>query len=555
MKILVGTIRDSANAFMENIIKKLIDNGHEIVIYDAKNDKSSLWMFEKMGIEIRAYDQLFKDDLSEFDCAFVPSAGVGHFSMLKKYIFSFSSFIPHLEMNIAPSEFVFTVGRMGDSYDGGFAYMPVGASKNDTDVAEVEGESKRILFVDSGHFPFSKTGKMQVAGMLLEICEKYPDYEICVKPRWLPDKQGKHMTHYNRIHIYDCLKELAERLPENLNLLEENKNLQELIDSSSCVITMCSTAFLDVPLRKKGLVVVKGFESDDVSTLRKRATDIVYEAAEGSGCVVDYKDVCSYLPHGLKFKRGYIKNFYEYLTGASEKVVKVVEYVYEKYLKKGIYPEPKEYSYRGFFSLPIKDSGKTLTEIIKQRYYEVGKHAQYLLHTGINDWTDFYDVVKELSNEAVFSRDGREEFRELCKTERDKFIVKNESFLRSNKVDRHYFYGALYSLGRYDELLKLLETEDEHPSLNYYCGLILFDKGSDTRDAGAGYLVKYFNEIKDRDYRLYTEEYIKYKKECYERLYKYYLEKGDHERMFHVLLYYMDEEYYSPQRVRSWVKK
>ena len=68
MRILVVSHKDGPNLFIENIVRRLHDRGHELAIYALFTDETSVRMFKDMDIPIRPFAELGKKTVETFDC-------------------------------------------------------------------------------------------------------------------------------------------------------------------------------------------------------------------------------------------------------------------------------------------------------------------------------------------------------------------------------------------------------------------------------------------------------------------------------------------------------
>lgn len=552
MKILVIADKDGPNLFIENVVKELVARGHEIVIYAKFLDDTSIRMFQPLMVPIYPIEKLSNKQAQSFDVVFCPVQSIRDILFYNKFIFSYCNMNPAFD-HVRGADFVFTLGELREPYERTFSYMPVGMPKNDTAAPAVEADSRRILVIDSGHFPFAESGKKQVAGMVLEMCREFPEYEICVKPRWLPETAPKAMTHINLKHLYAYIDELCEgRRPENLNLLMEHLDLQELIDRSQSVVTLCTTAYLDVALRGKGLVVAKGFDNEDMYQVRKDYFDRVYTYAEGSGCVVDYHEVCRYLPNGISCRQEHLTDTFAYTTGASARVAEVMEYIYDHYLEYGLYPAIDAYSYDSYQEKMQPDPQLTL-EVLKRWRMYCAVESVVALNRSISpaiDWTTFIQNQKALCKQAVPNKQGLKDLSTKLQTMKYRYILDHADQLRSNEIDKGFYFAALFYQKKYKELLAFLDSEEqENCVVQYYCGLVFCKRGS--LDQAGECLSRYLDEVCSRDYLKYFVEANLYKRPGILCLLDCYYRQNNLKDMSAILLYYMEDSCFKVDKLED----
>lgn len=552
MKILVITNKDGPNLFIENIVKELVARGHELTIYAQFLDETSIRMFQTVAAPIYPLNKLTDKKVRSFDMVFCPVQSIGHTVFFDKYVFSYCNMNPAFD-HVRGADFVFTLGELQEPYEQTFSYMPVGMPKNDTPIIEIQTDSRRILVLDSGHFPFAETGKKQVAGMILEMCQKFPSYEICVKPRWLPETEPSAMTHINGKHLYTFIDELCGfQRPENLNLLMEYLDLQELIDGSCCVVTLCTTAYLDVALRGKRLIVAKGFDNEDMYQVRKDYFDRVYAYAEGSGCVVDYHDVCRYLPEGITCRPEHLENTFAYAAGASARVVEVMEYIYVHYLEYDLYPAINAYSYEDYREKLSPDPSLTLSGLKRWRMYHI-TDSVIALNRSISpaiDWTSLIQLKKALCIRAAANKEGLKKLRGMVKKAKYRFLLEHADELQSNEIDRSFYFAALFYQKDYEELLALLDSEEgDRCALFYYCGQIFY--GKKDYDQAANCLSQYLEGIRGRDYLKFFVETDFNKRPGILCLLECYHQQNNLDAMASLLDYYLNDPCFKLEKLRD----
>lgn len=515
MNILVVLSKDGPNLFIENIVR-MLEKRHSLRIFATYTDDNSLRMFSDLKTTISPFSACDDTDYKWADCIFAPVQPLSEVMHQDKYIFSFCNMNPLFDI-VKGYDFVFTLNSPQNQLIQHYASMPIGNPKNDRpQVVEEQLAKKRFLFIDSGHFPFGKKGKEQVAEMLLKICSAYPDYELCIKPRWLSGNSFSSMTHPNAIHIYDILHNLCSgELPENLILLQEHRDMQELIDESSCVITLCSTAYLDVAMRGKPLVIVDGLDNEDMYQVRNYYFDDLYEKARATGCVVNYKDVLSVLPDGRFCDEKFINSVFSHQEGASQRAVEIIEYIYETYLKKGKYPPVKDYTYETYRNEMDGSESIDMKTIWRNRYFSATGNclAQNASISNNLPWREFELRRMELCQHCGISKEDYNKLRDELTKLKAEFLISHSDFAE-NDVDQSYLYAAMYKKGEFEKILKLAEqTGQSHESINFYAGMIYHGDGQ--FELAEKYLMKYIEESYPRTYPKYMIDMISFRLNAY----------------------------------------
>lgn len=525
MKILVVSFNDSDNLTIENVLYELEARGHEITIFAPFMDDDSIRMFKGLKAKICPIKELTNKRAKEFDVAFCSVMMMGRMKFLDIYCFVYSQFYEEYFMTDG-ADFMFTY-RSGClprcSYR--CASMQVGDPKNDKVVFSPTENSKRILYVDSGHMPFGRKGKEQIAEMLLEICEKFPDYELCIKPRWLRGKKDN-FTHKNTNHIYDVIEECCGgNVPSNLNMLNKHLNLQELIDSSISVITLYSGATLNAMLQEKGLLIAAGWENEDKWDIRnegliKGKHDLYSE----SGCVVNYKELVNYLPDGIRAEKAFEDKMFCYKRGASKRIAEVMEYVFEQFLKKGLYPDTQEYSYETYTDTMSANAEITMKTLKQERVRDILQQNVALLSYRVHPAVDFSRYYKELDLRYKTAPITEEGFRVLAKEMagiRDDILVEHSELLMQDDIDQAFLLRAMFDSGRESDILSI-PSEDVLciGPYHYYLGLI-YSKYRET-DLAINHFIAFLTEANERSYEKYPQEANWGLKRAYDYVFQHY---------------------------------
>ena len=517
MKILIFLGNDAANLSIEGTVRKLHER-HQLRVFADNMNQQAIGMFDDIMDLIKPSQDCVQEDIDWADCIFCSVLSMRKVQSMKKYIFTFAHMNPNFD-EVRGSDFVFTLAENNSPFNKGiptyFASLPVGIAKNDVPVRTKE--KKQILYIDAGHFPFGGTGHRQLAEMLLGICKKFPDYNICIKPRWQPEATAAEMSNVNFSHIFTALEELSPQgLPENLELLREYRNMQELVDESVCIISSCTSAYLDAALRGKNLLLVKGIENEDMYHLRADYFEQLYAFAEGSGCVVDYREVEKYLPEGKPCSPEHLKQAFSYNTGASGRIVEVMEYIYERYLSRGLYPAIKDYHYETFRDELEADRNLTMVDLLTNRYFcatETCVVLTYKISTTL-DWTDYYKEQMRLcrdaaelcvkQNDFLMCRETVKQLQKDVTAVKRSYLVKHAEFAR-NSVDLSYLYDAMYEQKRYDQIMELFWTSEKpHEALFYYAGRLYWRLKE--RKAAQQCLLEFLKESFSRTYPKYYQD-------------------------------------------------
>lgn len=475
MNILIVTAHDAVNLSIENVVREFIRRGHNVAIFALRNEKRHIRMFEDLDIPIRPLSELNREKVKEFDCAFCPMDAVASLMFYDIYIFSYN-FIFSSRWTTVGGDFMFmqTENRPILQWED-CARMAVGSPKNDTPPLNEDTPKNTMLFVDTGHYPFGETGKLQVANMLLSICKKFPSYKVVVKPRWLPNESNN--IHANRIHLYNMISEIcSSKIPENLILLDEHLDMQNLIDQSIVVITPGSSAYLEAAMRGKNVLIVTGLTSENCYEVR---TDTVwreqFQVFAGSGCLVDYREIEHYLPYGLTCHKEHLKKLGVSNKNVSEKIADVVEDIFSRFLSQGLFPAIEQYSLITYMSDIKADPDLTYSELKRKRM----KNRVLVLSRSFDsvvadiDYTEWLDALDEAYQTCPINKNGLDKLWRIMRQRLNDIWLSEADKMMADPIDQSILLQTLYDTGNIDQLLTISPKDIlcEAP-YHYYLGMI-----------------------------------------------------------------------------------
>lgn len=507
MKILVVTAHDAVNLSIENVIRELVKRGHEIYIFARMTEHRHIRMFENLHLLIRPVSELSKNEVAKYDFAFCPIDAVSSLTFYNIYIFTYN-FIYSTRWSSDGGDFMFMQAEERPIIQWeDCARMAVGSPKNDTPIHNITSNST-ILFVDTGHYPFGLEGKRELAETVLTICKSCTNSKIIVKPRRLPKE--KNITHPEKTHLYCILSEITnEQLPTNLELLYEHRDMQELIDGSTLVITPGSTAYLDAVLRGKNILILNGFTSENsfdlrTDTILKQQFDVMRE----SGCLIDFREIEHYLPDGLHCREEHLNKVAASPGNVSVRVVDAIEYVYSKFLAKGQFPEIIQYDLGTYRDLMRADDSVNYT-ILKQKRI---KNQTLLLSRGFDcavadiDYQPWLDMLNKNYRDYPATPEGKRAFWRQMERKLYEVWVNEKEKMFFDPIDQALFLHALNGLGRTNEILALQNSEIicEGP-YHYHLALIYRDQKQTT--TAIEYFVKFLKDANSRPYEKYPQDH------------------------------------------------
>lgn len=553
MKIFCVLGNDASNYSCNNVIRKLMQH-HDVKIFTNNLTEQANAIFEDIKEKIKPLSQATKKDIEWADCAFCSVMSMQYMVTFPKYVFCYAHMNPNID-EVRGSDFVFEIASNTKGMDYGvphtFASMPVGLAKNDSFI-ERQQSKKQILYIDAGHFPFGINGKKQIAEMLIKICLNFPDYTVCIRPRWKQDALKEDMSNPNYYHIYDAILDVcsgSDLLPKNLEMPTDFFDLQRQIDESECIISSCTSAYLDVALRGKPVLLIKGIENEDSYHLRNAYFEHLYEFAENSGCVVDYKAILEYLPAGRMCNPQHIREAFAYTDGATERIVDAIEFIYERFISRGFYPDIKEYKYETFKDTMQASEKLSFEDLLCYRLFcatETCIALTYKISTVI-DWKEYFqqqlmncrETAKILNDRLLC--DDLETAKKIVKEQRkhltslkQNYIIKNKNML-VNDVDLAYLYSAIFEQRGGSAIIDAIEIGSNlHEVVCYYAGLEYFKLGK--KETAYHYLTMFAEKCQTH------ATYYKYNISAnsinaFEKLINYLYKKGKYAQLYNCLAF------------------
>lgn len=506
MKILMISEKDAANVSLNAIATEFQNSGHIVSIYAPFGSENVLRDFKTSGQDIHNFAELTENVVMEYDVIFSSVFSLkwlydkGLFG-IKRFIFT-HDYLLHGEMTYGGDfSFATALNNTASPYQEllNFGKMGIGEPKYDALKYNANCTSNMLLFIDSGHYPFGVKGRKALAETLVKICKEFPEYELWVKPRFLPTDST--ITHYNGVHLYDAIKDAMQgQLPPNLVLLKEHRDLQELINASHTVICMYTTAYISASLADKGLVILEGLPNEDCFDQRNKRKLIFRDRMKSSGALINYKDVCSVLPDGIKCSKNHMDEFLCQKENVAKKIVEVVADIYERFLKHNTFPQNQKYEYQAGCENIVARKGGSWEEILTDRYenylkYRILISFDYRINADVKVENILSPIEQKKRNGLLLYED----FKCLMGwTDQIVFegVVANQDILMKDPIDCGILLHAYYWTKKNDELLNFVDKS--LGAYNYFVGRMYFDIKDEEK--GASYLEKYIEISEQVDF-------------------------------------------------------
>ena len=510
MNVLMITEKDAANASLGKIAEFFLKHGDEVIIFASYYDEQVLRCFPK-SISRYPINEINEEVISACSIIFCSTLASIYLPSLvfeaHKPIFT-HNYLMNRQVNwggdlcFAPSQ-----RTVASDYDEflNYSYMGIGEPKYDEVVKETNGKHNRMLFIDSGHYPFSYNGKKELARIILHICKKYPDYELWIKPRFLPG--DKVITHRNNIHLYDVLhKECEGIFPDNLVMLTTHQDLKELINQTDTVICMYSTAFVGAVVAGKGLIVIDNLPTQDVYDIRHKTYMRTRENMVASGALIDYHDIDAILPNGVKSTEEYLDFLLDERVCAAEKIVEVCYDLWITYYSKGLFPKLHDTTYRRYKSEFSVDNDMTWEKQITKRCHDyILLKSLILIDFHVKSKLDISYILKRadecVSDDGIIHEDIFRVFLADVNEYRDKCIIHNETTMLEDDIDAGILLNAYYLQKEYDKIRSFQNKRISAFHL-YRAFTALETQESNAKEIAKNQLILYFEKCMGRKYNL-----------------------------------------------------
>lgn len=504
-KILFILGKDVHNKGTYRVYKECVRRGFEADVYATTFADEHIILFSKENIHIQSIEVLNREKLEKYDYIFsaVPLFGRKLFREANKYIFLNPS--THLDEVYFSGDFIFTARDLSEPLVEGECWpieefnfrkslpaMAAGGAALEKSENSL-WESNIILFIDAGHFPFGT--KKQLAEYVIEIANYCPDYEVRIKPRYLPSDTNT--THVNKENLFRYLAD-NHNLPRNLKLIKEHTDLAEEMKAACLVI--CpegTTSYEEVILAGKKLIIFTGFPNKENVLWPEKRVRLFNDIPRGLVNRVHYKEIASYLPNGISTNVADLKsNLYKVANVASD-IVDVMEYIFKKFICFQEFPIARYYKSENYMQKMQPDVHLNWAEIKHKRYQTIlyDNVAEKIRHLYIKmDCSKIFDYIEESKdeiNESNFSEkneklneviyevfiNNRDEMLDtayaqslLCLAyyKKQRFLEFKPPILRCRAYYEYCLAKIDFDNGEYRECLKHLENYFDEVNSNLY---------------------------------------------------------------------------------------
>lgn len=331
---------DAENLSLVLSYQKLVEKGYQVDCYAPRIDKLSLYPFIRANPDFHCLTTLTPECLNQY-----------HIVVCGRNCFD----IPHSELllsypgTIIADDTCFYEGHSvyGDvvCVCGVFNLQNVPEFLKDTTCTtgclkadysnvtpsalweQATGYKQKVLFIESGHFPFGTHGRTLLAQAFCTMVTAHPESFFIMKPRFLED-EVLCAKHHNTDHLYRYIHdEFRNGLPKNLILLDSHAQMNALVMGADvCICTYCS-AHIEVVFAQKKLINICDVPSEETADFRKNRFSLITDIMDMAGCNTSVHALSEALDNPRCASEDYVKKVNQSSTDAMDAFVAVVENV------------------------------------------------------------------------------------------------------------------------------------------------------------------------------------------------------------------------------------
>lgn len=510
-KILFVLGKDVHNKPAYKIYRECLKRGYEVDLYATTLEDGHINIFWEAKSAIRHINTLTEEQISLYDYIFsaVPIYGQTLFRDAHKYIFLNPS-SSYLDDPYFSGDFVFTVRDISRPLVEGEQWpvevfnlirctpgMATGGAHLEKSEIENREKTKKILFIDAGHFPFGT--KRELAEYVIHIAEACPDYEVSVKPRYLPGDEDT--THKNKENLYEYLDN-RESLPPNLALIRKHTDLwEELANVDLVICPEATTSYVETILADKNIIIFTGFPNQESILWNADRAKLFCGITGNLSCRVRYQDIFEYLPQGFKVDAGKLQNILYKTQNVAEDIVDAMEYIYVNFISKDIFPKEKYYKSDSYLDEMQPDYSLTWEDIIHRRYrlslYDYAASQIVRLYISGMDCSEILEYINGVPDNNF----DKAHLEELIKRLQEKLYhcyIQNSAKMMKTAYSPSLLCLAYFKENRFDEF-----KPDELKCGAYYAyckAKIKFDSGD--YEGTLNCLKDYFDEVDNNMYEI-----------------------------------------------------
>ena len=486
---------DNVNQSLINLYLFMCEKQYDLYCFALRNDDLSLHAFEKQNLKLLKIDEICS--LNRFDFIVCGRNCFGAFSPNELIDYNgiiYTDDTAFYEGRAVFGDVVFVNGLFNElniKKISNFEVFAVGCLKGLINYrkkselwSKVHRYHTKVLYIESGHYPFGQEGRLALAHAFAQIVIENPECEFIVKPRFLIGEAST-ANHGNTDYLFYYVKSFFnDEWPENLTWLDEYYSLDILISEADVVIHTYSSAHSQAALQGKriiNLIDIPSFETADFRTNRFNQIKNVIDLAGNNISITELKD-CIVNSH--KASDEYVTNLGAYYREPQRLI--------ENYINSGTtkrLSDRRAKRMRGYFYYVISVCENRFDEY--EYFLKKMDHDLKLIKIEEFDTKEFIMFVNDKVNEYQLE-----------------YIRENWENICSNKFDRAYALRVLYETDNIRLLKRMIDDAYVvYPiDSSYYYYLSVYHKKVNELIEAKHYALEYIEHIKYLKYETLDSE-------------------------------------------------
>lgn len=293
---------DNVNQALINLYEFMNEDNFLLYCYPCREDSLSLHSFENKSVKWISYDELYP--LSKFDFLVCGRNCFG--SLSAKELIEYPGIIytddtVFYEGRAVFGDVVFVNGELNKTNIDAIANFDVHcvgclkSVKSSVRISNIwddtEGFDTKVLFIESGHYPFGEKGRTELANAFAKIVLSNPNCKFVVKPRFIIG-EAEEARHRNSDYLYYYVKNFFnENWPNNLIWLDKYHSLDTLVAGADVIIHTYSSAHAQAALLGKRIINLIDIPSDETADFRKNRFNLITKIIDKAQNNVSIKNI------------------------------------------------------------------------------------------------------------------------------------------------------------------------------------------------------------------------------------------------------------------------
>lgn len=310
---------DNVNQSLVSLYSFMNEKEYDLYCYTMRNDKLSLHAFELLKIRLIEEQHVYPLDQFDFIVCGRNCFGLLSTNELIDYKgIIYTDDTAFYEGRSVFGDVVFVSGKFNkiniqDISD--FDVLTVGCLKGVTSTIKSSGVwnnekiyQTKVLYIESGHYPFGKKGRTVLANALARLVLENPECEFVVKPRFLIG-EAQDASHRNEDYLLYYVKSCFNGvLPANLSWLNEYYSLDVLISEADVIIHTYSSAHSQAALQGKKIINLIDIPSLETADFRPNRFNQIKRIIDLAGNNISVNALNDCINKAKKVTNEYVEN-------------------------------------------------------------------------------------------------------------------------------------------------------------------------------------------------------------------------------------------------------